>query len=269
MDFYSHKKIKNVFFENNMHFSKGLGQNFLISKDIVRKLVDLSSLGKEDFVLEIGPGLGAITNELVSRTKKVLAIEKDSRLVGLLNKHLSVDNLEVINKDILDFDESNLEEYSVVSNLPFSVSTNVIRKFLESNNPPKKLIVIVQKEVAQRMKSTVPDMSILSVAIQFYADVRILFNISKGNFFPRPKIVSSVIEIIPRKKINTNEKEFFNLIRAAFSSPRKKALNNISSKLKINKDKLKEIFNKLNIDNGKRAETFTIEEWVSINNLLS
>jgi len=252
-----------------MHFSKGLGQNFLISKDIVRKLVDLSSLGKDDFVLEIGPGLGAITNELISRTKEVLAVEKDSRLTDLLNKHLNVDNFKVINQDILDFDEKDLKEYSVVSNLPFSVSTNVIRKFLESSNPPKKLIVITQKEVAQRMKSSVPDMNILSIAIQFYADVRILFNISKGNFFPRPKIESSVVEIIPKEKPKTNEKEFFKLIKAAFSSPRKKSFNNISSGLGIDKEKLKEIFDKLNIDPGRRSETFTIEEWVNINNLLS
>jgi 16S rRNA (adenine1518-N6/adenine1519-N6)-dimethyltransferase len=269
MDFYSPKKIKEVFFENDMHFSKGLGQNFLVSKDVVRKLVDLSSLGKDDFVLEIGPGLGAITNELVNRTKEVLAVEKDARLAGLVEKHLEVDNLKVINQDVLDFDEKDLKEYSVVSNLPFSVSTHVIRKFLESNNPPKKMIVITQKEVALRMRASVPRMTILSVAIQFYADVKILFTISRGNFFPRPKIESSVVEITPREKIKTDEKKFFELVRAGFSSPRKKAFNNIASGLGFNKKKLKEIFDKLNIDTGRRAETFTIEEWVSINNLLS
>lgn len=251
-----------------MHFSKKLGQNFLISKNIVKKLIDLSSLNKNDFVLEIGSGLGSITIELLNRVDKVLAIEKDNRLVKILNEELSFDNLEIINQDILDFDENQLEEYSVISNLPFSISTAVIRKFLESNNPPKKLIVITQREVAERMKATPPNMSFLSVVIQFYADVKILFNISKGNFFPNPKIDSSVVKIVPKEKINIDKNEFFKLVEAGFSSPRKKAINNISSRLKIDKDKLENIFNELKIDLGRRAETFTIEEWIKLINFL-
>ena len=162
---------------------KHLGQNFLIDKNTVRKVIKTADLKPEDIILEIGPGLGALTQELAKKAKKIIAVEKDARMCQALKEQLKdFDNIEIINQDILKFEiiklfknlKFKIKNYKIVANLPFYITAPVIRKFLESENPPQEMVLIIQKEVAQRISAQPPKMSILAVSVQFYAEAKII-----------------------------------------------------------------------------------------------
>ena len=255
--------------------SKGLGQNFLIDKEVVKKFIEVANLKPNDVVLEIGPGLGVLTQELAKKAGRVIAVEKDPSMVKVL-KELSecwnIRNIEVVNKDILKINPKYYiipnTKYKIVANLPFYLTVPVIRKFLESNYQPRVMILIVQKEVGQRICAKPPDMSLLAVSVQIYAKPEIVSYISKNSFWPKPKVDSAIIRIAPLinadRKLRINADLFFKIVRAGFSQPRKQLLNNLSKTLKFNKEKTKSWLLKNKIQPIQRAETLKVCDWINL-----
>jgi len=266
---------------------KHLGQNFLIDKNTVRKVIKTADLKPEDIILEIGPGLGALTQELAKKAKKIIAVEKDARMCQALKEQLKdFDNIEIINQDILKFQIQNSklqinskfkrnppgsplrvqQNYKIISNLPFYITAPVIRKFLESENPPQEMVLIIQKEVARRISAQPPKMSILAISVQFYAEAKIVSYISKKSFNPQPKVDAAIIKIKPEKKYQASSTKFFKIVKAGFSQPRKQLANNLSKELKLDKQKLSSSLLKMGINPSQRAESLSIQDWISLSN---
>ena len=269
MDLTSPTTIKEILSKYSARPSKGLGQNFLIDKNVLKKITDASDLNKNDVVLEVGPGIGTLTQELAKNAEKVIAVEKDRTMIKILDETLKdYKNIEVINGDILKIKNSDLlKNYKIISNIPYYLTSPLIRKFLESDNQPSEIILMLQKEVAQRICSKPPDMSLLSVSVQFYADVKIISYVSKNCFWPSPKVDSAIIKIIPRENKNKIDPVlFFKIVKAGFSHPRKQLAGNLSKILKIDKKQVDAILIKNNIDPKQRAETLSIEDWKNLAN---
>ena len=292
--------VKDLLRKYNVEPFKGLGQNFLISENILKKIVEAANVGPKDIILEIGPGIGTLTQELARKAKKVIVVEKDKKMIEILKETLAdFTNIKVIDADILKTDLINYKlktkNYKLISNLPYNIASAVIRKFLESKNPPKEMILMVQKEVAQRICAKPPNMTrstgsgssragrgmnLLAVSVQFYSEPKILFYVSKVNFWPRPKVDGAVIKITTNNEQRTmkiDKKLFFKIVKAAFSQPRKQILNNLSKVLKL--DKLSNILNNKNlagkektrewllksgVDPSQRAETLAIKDWLKL-----
>ncbi len=249
---------------------KRFGQNFLIDKQVIKKVIRAANLHPKDIVLEIGPGTGALTQEIAKTAKKLIAIEKDSNMCKILKQAFrNSKNVEIVNQDILKNYELGIKnyEYKIVANLPFYITAPVIRKFLESKNPPKEMILIIQKEVAQRICAKPPKMSILAVSVQFYSKAKIISYLSKKSFYPRPKVDSAIIKIIPRKSvlpICVDPLLFFKIVKAGFSHPRKQLANNLPNGLKLNKQKVNDLLLKNNVKPSQRAETLRVQDWINL-----
>jgi 16S rRNA (adenine1518-N6/adenine1519-N6)-dimethyltransferase len=266
------KEIKRILKENKIFLSKRLGQNFLIGEKIISKILKAADLSSKDFVLEIGPGIGNLTIEIAKKVKKVMAIEKDQRLVKILKENLErnqIKNVEVIEGDILKILNSQFpiqNSYKVVANLPFYLTARLIRKLLESKNQPKEMILLIQKEVGQRICAKAPKMNLLAVSVQFYGEPKIISFVSKKFFWPRPKVDSAIIKIVPKKSLFSfhYKEKFFKIAKAAFSHPRKQILNNFSRKLKLKKEKTKEWLLKNKLCPKQRAETLTLDDLLNL-----
>ena len=249
---------------------KRLGQNFLIDKNVVKKVIKAAELHSKDIVLEVGPGIGALTKEIAKKAGKVIAVEKDPRMVETLRENLKgFKDIEIINKDILKYNFQFSKKYKIVANLPFYITAPVIRKFLESKYPPEEMVLIVQKEVAQRICSKPPKMNILAVSVQFYAKPKIISYISKKSFWPCPKVDSAIIKIVPKKKFKDIDIDlFFKIVKAGFSHPRKQLANNLSKMLKLDKKEISSLLLKNDVQPTQRAETLTINNWIQLIKML-
>jgi len=264
----SPKNIKKIMAEHGYKPNKILGQNFLINKPTLNKIIKFANLTKDEIVLEIGPGLGTLTRELAKNTKKVITIEKDRKMVEFLRETLNdLPNVEILQGDILKFNDDSLltKDYKLIANIPYYLTSPLIRKFLESEHQPKEIVLMIQKEVAQRICSAPPNMSLLSVAVQFYAKPKIVSYVSKNCFWPAPKIDSAIIKIIPyQENKNIDEKLFFKIVKAGFSQPRKQLSNNLSNNLKINRSSIDKWLLNNKIKPEQRAETLSIFDWQSL-----
>ncbi len=264
------KDLKNLLKEHNLSPRKGLGQNFLIDKNVLQKIIQTAELRPEDVVLEIGPGLGFLTTELAKRAKKVVAVEKDEKIAEILINALkkqNINNVEVIVGDILKIENIKLkiENYKVVANLPYYITAPVIRKFLENKQKPESMVVMVQKEVAQRIVATPPRMNLLAVAVQFYAQPESVYFVSKKSFWPEPKVDSTILKITPTNQfLEISPDSFFQIVKAGFTQPRKQILNNFLKGLQLDKE---EVFLWLainKIDPKRRAETLNMPDWINL-----
>jgi len=269
MNLTSIKDIKDLIKRCDIGPSKGLGQNFLINKAAVKKVIAAAELSNKDTVLEVGPGLGVLTRELGGKVGKVIAVEKDPKMVEILKETLrDFGNIEVIQEDILKLKLQTPKQYKIVANLPFYLTAPVIRKFLESENPPASMVLVVQKEVGQRICAKVPDMSILAVSVQVYSEPKIISYISKKSFWPQPKVDSVIIKIAPIAKPSLAMDLFFKIVKAGFSQPRKQLINNLSNlelnRVKLNKEKTRKWLLKNNIQPSQRAETLTVDDWIKL-----
>ena len=271
MDLTSKTVIRELFKKHQSRPSKGLGQNFLIDKRVLKKILEAADLRPVDTVLEIGPGIGVLTQELVKKVKKVIAVEKDVGMVEILKETLkSFNNIEIFQDDILKIPNTKYKirntKYKVVANLPYYIVSPVIRKFLELKYPPKEMILMVQKEVAQRICARPPRMNLLAVSVQFYAKPKIISYVSKKSFWPRPKVDSAIIRIVPKPKLAGSfpDNLFFKIVKAGFSQPRKQLINNLSRGLKIDKGKIRDWLLKNKIQPFQRAETLSIEGWLNL-----
>ncbi|HZX50079.1 MAG TPA: 16S rRNA (adenine(1518)-N(6)/adenine(1519)-N(6))-dimethyltransferase RsmA [Candidatus Paceibacterota bacterium] len=267
MNFASSKTIKTVLQKHTIKPSRGLGQNFLVEDHIVQKMVVAASIQPQDTVLEVGPGIGTLTQELAKHAKKVVAVEKDAKMVEILKGTLAeFKNVEVIHGDALKTQVPK-QTYKVVANLPYYISAPTIRKFLEAENRPQSITLIIQKEVAQRICAKPPDMSILAVSVQFYATPKIISYIKKTSFWPQPHVDSAIIHIVPRKeKPDIDAQKFFSVVKAGFTHPRKQLLGNLSAGLKRPREHMETILRKNSIDPARRAETLSVQDWINLAN---
>lgn len=272
MELTSLNTIKNLLAKYDTRPSKGLGQNFLIDKNVLQKIITCADIKPTDIVLEVGPGIGTLTQELAKKAKKVIAVEKDDTMIEVLKETLkNLTNVEVENCDILEFIENwklKIKNYKVIANIPYYLTSPLIRKLLEAENKPDFMVLMVQKEVAQRICAKIGDMNLLAVSVQFYATPKIISFVKKGCFYPSPKIDSAIIKITPTKKPAINPEEFFKVVKAGFSHPRKQLLNNFSTTLDIEKEKITKWLLKNNIKPTQRAETLSIQNWESLTKTL-
>ena len=274
------KNIKNILKKHQFLPSKGLGQNFLTDENAIKRVIIAADLESGNVVLEVGPGLGALTKELAKKAARVIAVEKDPKMVEILRETLKdYKNVEIVLGDILKIENLKLienwklkiENYKVAANLPFYLTAPLIRKFLEEKTPPEDMTLVVQKEVGQRIVARPPEMSILAVSVQFYAQAKIVSYISKESFWPKPKVDAAILKIIPfalSKNPATagffDKDLFFKIVKAGFSQPRKQLINNLSQKLEIDKEKIKSWLSKNGIYHTQRAETLEVKDWINL-----
>ncbi len=250
-----------------------LGQNFLNSSSVVERIVKSAGLTLEDIVLEIGPGEGILTEVLAEQIKKIISIEIDENLISSLqNKFKNISNIEIIRDDILKINipkllkNKHIGEYKVIANIPYYITSKILRIFLESETTPDEMILMVQKEVAERITTQPGKMSKLAVSVQYYAEPKILFNVDRKNFNPVPKVDSAVIKIANIKK-NTDvgiDKKFFKIVRAGFCARRKTLVNNLSNSLHLPKNEVMEKIKTLNFSPAVRAQELSIDDWKKI-----
>lgn len=244
------------------------GQNFLVNEGIIKKILQAAELNKNDNVLEIGPGLGILTKELAKEVKEVVAIEIDRQLVRVLENELrDIKNVKVVQEDIrnIKLSDYGLEKYKIVANLPFNITGLVFKKFLTGLIKPEMIVVMLQKEAGERIIAYPPRMSKLSIMIQFYGQPKIISNIKKDNFWPKPKVDSVILKIKPfSSPVYQDEDMFFQIVRAGFLSPRKYLLNNLEKGAIMNKEKGKKVFEEISLDKKIRAQELSVEDWIKL-----
>lgn len=274
---YSPKVVKEIIDFYDFSFKKSLGQNFLIDKNFVDKIVESADIENQN-VLEIGPGIGTITYEMAKTAKKVVAIEIDQSLMPILDQNLEeFDNAKVINEDILKVDLKNLveeefngESFKVVSNLPYYITTPIIEKLITTGLHCEDMTIMVQKEVAERMVAGEKDKeySSLSVFIKFYTDAKVIVNLPKSVFMPQPKIDSTILNLKLRiYDENVDQETLFKLVRAGFNKRRKTILNSMSDV--VDKEDLKVAFEKTGLKANLRAENLSIDDYIKLANQIN
>lgn len=246
---------------------KGLGQYFLVEPGVLSRIIEAADLVPQDTVVEVGPGLGLLTRELVARSGRVIAVEVDRSLALALPQLLGhPPNLTVLQADILSLDAAHLTcsaSYKVVANLPFYIAAPAIRLFLESQAKPERMVVMVQKEVAQRILAQPGQMSLISVAIQLYARPRLIGYVSARCFYPVPKVDSAVVclEVYPKLTLDVDAQGLFRVVRGGFSAPRKQLRNTLAQGLNIPPEQTAALLAEAGIAPQRRPQSLSLEEW--------
>ena len=278
----SHQATKEVVQKHNFKFSKSLGQNFLIDTNVIDRILEGARVKEGDYVIEVGPGIGTLTKEMGRSAEKVVAIEIDKTLIPILEETLvDFPNIEVINQDILKVNVQELVKeklnggpVKLVANLPYYITTPIVMKFLEEDIPVTDIVVMVQKEVADRMnaKPNTKDYGALSVAVQYYCDTEIVAKAPRHMFMPQPNVDSTVIGLHVREEQIyhvDNEDIFFKTVKASFGQRRKTLLNSLGGLGFLSKDQIKLALQEANIDEKRRGETLSIEEFASLSNAVN
>lgn len=304
------KKTQKLCEENNIKPARSKGQNFLIKESVYDEIIEASGLTKDDTVLEVGPGLGFLTEKLALGAGKVVAVELDDKLAAVLKRNLKqqkIDNVEIINEDVLDLakdetkdgggskiedvprrDESRLYgkggdfferfknqagegDYKIAANLPYNITSIFLRRFLSAKVKPKRLVLMLQKEVAERIAAKKGNMSLLSVSVQFFGTAKIISIVRKENFWPSPQVDSAIIEIeVDEKFLDSSldnaeareyEKNFFRLVRIGFSGKRKMLKNNLAAGFLISNAEAEEKIVAAGIGATVRAQELSVEDW--------
>lgn len=271
------KNTIEVIQKNQFVFQKKFGQNFLIDAHVLDKIIAAAQIGPEDTVLEIGPGIGTMTQAIAENAKKVIAVEIDDNLIPILKENLKeYDNVEIINDDVMKVDIALLGVNKVVANLPYYITTPIIMGLLESRVPLDSITVMVQKEVADRMKSKpgTKDYGALSLAVQFYAEPYLVANVPQNCFMPRPNVGSAVIRLTLHKDAPVNvddEKLMFRIIRAAFNQRRKTLQNCLShfEELHYEKGKVAGVLREMNLNESIRGEALSLEQYAEFANKIT
>jgi 16S rRNA (adenine1518-N6/adenine1519-N6)-dimethyltransferase len=288
-------KIKEELSRLGIQPKKSLGQNFLINEGIYTKIIDAVETKKGETVLEIGPGMGILTEYLAKTEADIIGIEKDGKLANYLKtKFASPKNVKlqaesrtkstsdnfglspfgarvkIIEGDILEFDIASLGlkdgNYKVVGNIPYYITSHLLKTIFENWPKPKTITLMVQKEVAQRIRTKPPEMNLLAVSVQYYAEAKIISYVSNGSFYPSPDVDSAVIKLTPHVMPDsaTFQKQFFKVAKAGFAGKRKQLINNLSRGMTLEKDEIQKKLASVGVDPQRRAETLTIEEWRKI-----
>jgi 16S rRNA (adenine1518-N6/adenine1519-N6)-dimethyltransferase len=268
--------------ESGLRPRKGLGQHFLTDRTVPPRIADAAGLQPDDRVVEVGPGLGVLTDELARRLDprqgRLVAVELDDKLLPLLRERFSGrPQVEFVHGDVLEIPPPDLaggRPYKLVANLPYYITSAVLRHFLEFEARPERLVVMVQREVAERMAAAPPEMSLLAVAVQFYGRPRVMFRVPPGAFHPPPKVDSAVvrIDVYPeneRPVAVRSEESFFRVARAGFGQKRKQIANTLASGLDLPKHLVIDRLKQARVEPTRRAETLTLAEWAAIESVLS
>ncbi|MCK5061604.1 ribosomal RNA small subunit methyltransferase A [Candidatus Parcubacteria bacterium] len=291
------QKTKQICKDNNIKPARSRGQNFLISEKVYDKIIKAADLDKDDVVLEVGPGLGFLTEKLANKAKKVIAVELDDKLADVVEKRMKeqgMGNVKIVNENILSLTPwppllirrggSERSErgrgFKIVANLPYNITSIFLRKFLSAKEKPLSLILMLQKEVAERIvakpgkprqsdkkdKGSRGKMSLLAVSVQFYADAKIIDYVNKENFWPQPKVDSAIININTKKtkENEINEKAFFRLVKYGFSAKRKMLKNNLAAGYQIKPSKANELLKIAGFRENIRAQELSVENWLKL-----
>lgn len=266
-----HKVTVEICEENGIKPVRSRGQNFLINEDVYDEIIEKADLNENDVVLEVGPGLGFLTERLAEKVKKVVAVELDRKLALVLGGRVEesgLSNVKVTNEDVLDFEGSDMREqvveggYKVVANLPYNITSVFLRKFLGGDFKPKTLTLMLQKEVAERICAKVPKMSLLAVSVQYYAQARIVTEVSRQDFWPAPEVDSAVIKIdVKEAKNDVDEKEFFRLVKVGFAQKRKMLKNNLANGLHISQEEVVKVILRAGLSEKVRVQELSVENW--------
>ena len=264
--------------------NKGLGQNFLVDQAVLHKIVAAAELAPEDVVLEIGAGLGTLTRELARSAAHVVAVELDRRLMPVLQSVLSdLDNVTLVQGDILDLDPASLirtasahppissPHYKVVANLPYYITSAVLRHLLDASLKPRRMVLTVQREVAERIVAEPGQMSLLAVSVQFYGRPRRLFRIKPGSFYPSPGVESAVLQVDLHNTAAAQVEDptgFFRVVRAGFSQRRKQLRNSLAAGLGCPPEEVATMLTEAGVDPRRRAQTLSLEEWARVAHVL-
>lgn len=281
MKLYAPSTIREIKERYGFKLSKSLGQNFLTDKNIIDKIIDATEISQEDLVIEIGPGIGVLTAEAAERARKVTAIELDKNLIPILEDTLrDFDNVEIINQDVLKTDlnkiiaESGCQKARIIGNLPYYITTPIIMAILENGVKAESITIMMQKEVADRIKAQ-PGTKVygaLSVAVQYYCTVQTVAIVPKEVFYPIPKVDSAVLRLDIRKDKPVDlieEKMFFRCIKAGFGQRRKTLSNSLMGIGDVTKEAVKEALSCVGIDEKRRAETLSLDEFANLANHFS
>ncbi|WP_430789405.1 16S rRNA (adenine(1518)-N(6)/adenine(1519)-N(6))-dimethyltransferase RsmA [Virgibacillus flavescens] len=275
-------RTKEILAKYKFFFKKSLGQNFIIDANILANIINHAGIDKESGVIEIGPGIGGLTEQLGLHAKKVLAYEIDQRLIPILGDTLKqYDNIELIHQDILEADmKISIQEYfkdypdvHVVANLPYYITTPILTKLLQEKLPVDTITVMIQKEVAERMaaKPSTKSYGSLTIAIQYYTTAEVVMHVPKSVFMPQPNVDSAVLKLTLREEPPVHvadEKYFFSMVQACFSQRRKTLRNNLTNYLseEYDKEAISIMLDKIGIDGMRRGESLTIEEFAALAN---
>lgn len=277
-------RTKEIIEKYNFYFKKNFGQNFLIDGNVLDNIISAAKITKDDFVLEIGPGIGSLTQYLAENAGKVLAVEIDKNLIPILGETLKeYDNVEIINEDVLKIDinsiieeKNNGKPIKVVANLPYYITTPILMELLERRLNVESITVMVQKEVADRMQAQpkTKDYGALTLAVQYYSDANINFIVPPGCFMPRPNVDSAVITLTIHKGSRfsvENEDLMFEIIKASFAQRRKTLLNGLNNapNLKFTKEDVISALNEMGIDERIRGEALSVEDFANLSNILN
>jgi len=277
---YSPSYVKGIFKKYNFHYKKKLGQNFLIDKNINENIIEAASINDKDIVIEIGPGLGNLTQLLCEKAKKVISIEIDKDFKRIHNDILNYDNLEIIYDDFMEINLNEIlepydkKEIKVVANLPYYITTPIIMKLLEEKYPINKIVVMIQKEVAERFASTPggKEYGAITLAINYYSETHYAFTVSPDVFIPKPKVSSAVVvfDVLDKPKYSVYSEEIlFKVIKGAFAKRRKTFVNSLSSTFpEFDKEIIVDSLENFNLNKAIRGEKLSLEEFVKISNFL-
>ena len=269
MDFTDITEIKRTLKAYGAYTKKELGQHFLVDPEALKSIVDAANLTGEDKVLEVGPGMGVLTAELCKTAGEVVALEFDKAMISIVKtaciKH---SNLRVENVDVLKFDTSQLGVYKLVANLPYYITSAVLRLFLEADNKPEEMVILVQREVAERICAKPSRMSILAISVQFYGNPQIVEVVPRKSFFPAPKVDSAILRIKVYKKplFDVDKQLFFRIVKAGFGEKRKQLINSLSGGLKLNRETTESLLKEAGISVIQRAESLAMLDWYNLYN---
>lgn len=272
------KQVRGLLSRYRLRAKKSLGQHFLVDKEVLHSIVSAAHLTSEDTVIEVGPGLGILTKEMASVSKNVIAVEADSELAAALEDILGAfPNVHVICSDILKTNPASLlssigfdlnaMSYKLVANIPYYITSPILRHFLEASHKPGIMVVMVQKEVGEAIVAEPGDMSLLAVSVQFYGKPRIVDYVPARCFYPPPKVDSAILQIElykqPPVRVAENDR-FFEVVRAGFSAPRKQLRNSLAQGLGISPQEAAGLIEKALVSPRRRAETMSLQEWAKL-----
>lgn len=266
MDLWNQTQLLSFLKKHDLYTKKQLGQNFLVDKEVLDKIIETAKISKNDVIIEVGPGIGVLTKELAKSAKEILSIELDRTLIPILKDSLKeYKNLKIIQEDALKF-RPEINKYKIVANIPYNISSPLLNHFLQAENKPESLTLLVQKEVAEKICES-ESQSILSLQVQLFGEAKYIKTVKPESFYPSPKVDSAIIHIETFQKddqhfIPTEEaKKILRLAKVGFSQKRKILLTTLRKNFKLDQEKLNKIFKKLEIHPQARPQTLSIENW--------
>lgn len=266
------KTLKQLLEHYGLSPNKTYGQNFLMDDMVLHRMAEVAEVTAEDFVVEVGPGIGNLTRVLLEQAGQVVSIEKDDQFLSVLREYKSEhDNFDYVLSDVLEVDITKVvgvDEYKVVANIPYYVTGKIIQHFIQTQLRPQSMTLLMQKEVAQNMTAAAGKLNLLALSVQLYADVRLVEVVQSHKFYPEPKVDSAVVHITfsknPKYNLPVSEQKLFQLLRACFAGKRKQIHNTLQNNLGLTKEQVETVLSKAGLEDSLRPQQLTIEQWLEL-----